>query len=141
MKTLFILSTLLFCQLSWAKTQTVEFEISEINSANGKLYIQLFKGKDNFSKGVALSLQIIPAIKGNTKLRFPNLTPGEYAVRFFHDEDNDGKMSTNAFGRPIEGYGFSNNAKPVMGPPSYQDAKFTISQHDITVVNASQVIY
>lgn len=31
-------------------------------------------------------------------------------------------------GIPTEDYGFSNNAKPVMGPPSYEKCSFTLDE-------------
>ena len=33
-----------------------------------------------------------------------------YAVRLYHDEDNDGELDTNMFGVPQETFGFSNDA-------------------------------
>jgi len=126
---------------SYAQNHSLEFSINSVNSDKGKLYVQLFKGEDNFKKGAPHAAQIMPARKGNTLLVFSNLTPGEYAVRFFHDENNDGKMSTNLFGIPSEGYGFSNNAQPVMAPPSYQDSKFTITSDTKVTQNSSDVIY
>lgn len=58
---------------------------------------------------------------------FEGVTPGEYAIRMFHDADSDGEMGANAFGIPTEQYGFSNNAAGMMGPPKWEDAKFTVT--------------
>jgi uncharacterized protein (DUF2141 family) len=41
-------------------------------------------------------------------------------------------MDTKLFGIPKEPYGFSNNAKGFMGPPSFEDAKFVLD-HDKTI--------
>jgi uncharacterized protein (DUF2141 family) len=38
-----------------------------------------------------------------------NLNSGKYAVRYYHDENLNGKMETNLVGKPTEGYRFSNN--------------------------------
>ncbi|MEN8835700.1 MAG: DUF2141 domain-containing protein [Polaribacter sp.] len=47
----------------------------------------------------------------------------------FYDENNNGKMDTKLFGVPKEPYGFSNNAKGFMGPPSFEEAKFTLASN------------
>ena len=36
-------------------------------------------------------------------------------------------MDRNLFGVPKEQFGFSNNAKGNFGPPSFEDASFTVS--------------
>jgi uncharacterized protein (DUF2141 family) len=45
-------------------------------------------------------------------------------VASYHDENDNGKLDTNAFGLPTEGYGFSNDAQGTLGPPSYTQAAF-----------------
>jgi len=51
---------------------------------------------------------------------FNNLTPGKYAVRYYHDENMNGNMETNLVGKPTEGYGFSNNIIGKFGPPPFE---------------------
>lgn len=41
-----------------------------------------------------------------------------------HDENTNGKLDTNWIGIPAEGYGFSNDAKALLGAPSFSDASF-----------------
>ena len=132
-------STLVFSNLTLASD--IEFKITGINSDNGKIYIQLFKGEENYKKGNAESSSIIKAVKGGTKIIFPNVSPGEYAVRFFHDENNNGELETNLFGLPVEGYGFSNNAQPDFGPVSYNEMKFLVSADEAIVKNQTTAIY
>lgn len=50
--------------------------------------------------------------------------PGTYAFAFLHDEDEDGHLDRDWIGIPQEGYGFSNNASPGLGPPSFESASF-----------------
>lgn len=142
MKTMALLTGLILTtSISAQPFHHLEFSIQDVKSADGKIYVQLFKGEDNFNSNNAISAQIIPANQGDIKITFSNLTPGEYAVRYFHDEDNNGSMATNLFGMPSEGYGFSNNAKPNMGPASFEDAKFTVSAEQKHTQNFSKVIY
>ncbi len=64
--------------------------------------------------------------KGKTAVTF--IVPrGNYAVAAFHDEDGDGGLSTNFFGIPNEGFGFGNDARGSMGPPSFKDCVVNVS--------------
>ena len=58
---------------------------------------------------------------------FEGLEPGEYAVKLYHDVNDDGEMNTNPFGMPIEPFAFSNDAKGRFGPAKWNAAKFTVS--------------
>jgi uncharacterized protein (DUF2141 family) len=78
---------------------------------------------------------------GAGELLFKNLSPGEYVVRIFHDENNNQKMDMNAFGMPTEGYGFSNEAIGNMGPPQYKDMIVLIKEQDSLVKTKSKMIY
>ena len=119
--------------------QTVQFNIEGIQHDKGKLYIQLFKGENNFKKGKAHNEAIVNAKKGQLTVTFNNVEPGDYAIRYFHDENSNRDFDNNMFGMPIEGYGFSNNAPVNFGPPSYQQMTFVVS--NVAVINSSTVNY
>ena len=120
---------------------TVEFNINGVNDDSSKLYVQIFKGEENYQSGNAESATITNAKDGKASIIFNNLDKGDYALRFFHDQNNNGKLETNLFGMPVEGDGFSNNAKPNFGPVSYEQIKFSVSEDGSIVVNESTVIY
>ena len=52
-----------------------------------------------------------------------SLPKGEYAIVVFHDIDDNSELNTSRFGLPKEPYGFSNDAKGLFGPPSFDQAK------------------
>lgn len=56
---------------------------------------------------------------------FANMAPGTYAVKLYHDENDNGKLDTNMLGIPSEGYGFSND-KRMMGEPDFNQSMFVI---------------
>ena len=60
------------------------------------------------------------------RIVFDMLEPGDYAVVVIHDDNQNGKLDTGAFGIPKEGYGFSRNAKGRLGPPPFAAARFTL---------------
>ena len=55
---------------------------------------------------------------------FNALPAGTYAVAVFHAEHNETQMETGLFGKPKQGYGFSNNPSSTFGPPSFNSAAF-----------------
>ena len=57
---------------------------------------------------------------------FKDLPPGEYAVAVLHDQNDNGKMDTNALGIPKEGWGVSLNKAPLVRAPRYSEAKFQL---------------
>ena len=50
---------------------------------------------------------------------FEDLKAGTYAIRCFHDENNNGELDTNFIGIPKEGFGFSNDAFGKFGPKKF----------------------
>lgn len=60
------------------------------------------------------------------EIYFDKIPAGEYAAAVFHDLDNNGELRTNFLGLPREPIGFSRDARIRMGPPSYDDASFTV---------------
>ena len=63
------------------------------------------------------------------------LPAGQYAITLFQDEKENGKLDTAAFGQPLEKIGFSNDAKAVMGPPSFNKCKFALEKDKVMVIN------
>lgn len=58
---------------------------------------------------------------------FEGLPAGQYAIKFQHDENEDGKLNFGFMHIPSEGYGYSNNARGTMGPPDFKKTLFTLS--------------
>lgn len=58
---------------------------------------------------------------------------GTYAVRLYHDENDNGELDTNVFGVPREAYGFSNNARGRFGPPNFEEAAFTVESDSLSL--------
>lgn len=134
-----ILTTLAFTLVSnLALANSVTFNINKIKNDKGMVLAQLFKGVKNYNANNSESAQQVKATEGTITITFNNLEPGEYAIRYFHDENSNGKLETNMFGVPTEGYGFSNNAKANFGPADYKDMKFTVTDSAVTTSSTIQ---
>jgi uncharacterized protein (DUF2141 family) len=114
------------------ETYNITVNISNLKSDKGTVLIALYKEKDNFLK---------KRFKGGmfkaTDKKSSFVFKGEYAISFFHDENDNTKMDTKIFGIPKEAYGFSNNASGFMGPPSFEDSKFKLNKNISITIKAN----
>ena len=67
-----------------------------------------------------------PAARGDETMCLYAPGPGRYALVMFHDANADGDLNLGPLG-PKEGYGFSNNVRPFLAPPSLQSALFSVT--------------
>jgi uncharacterized protein (DUF2141 family) len=106
--------------------------MSGFKSDQGQVLVALFKNEDNFpTKFERAVMKGKSPIKGRKATYvFKDVPPGVWAIATVHDENKNGKMDTNFLGIPKEGWGTSRNARSRIGPPSFDDAKFTVKQGD-----------
>ena len=55
------------------------------------------------------------------------LPPGTNAIGIFHDANLNNRLDNYFFGVPREQYGFSNEARGFLGPPSFDAAVFSVA--------------
>ncbi len=65
-----------------------------------------------------------PAVAGTTIVTVRNVPPGRFGATGFADKNNNDKVDQGLFGIPLEGVGFSNDAKIRMSPPKFEEAAF-----------------
>jgi uncharacterized protein (DUF2141 family) len=108
--------------------------ITDIRATQGQVMVALLDSEAAWN-GTAKPVagQAVAASGNELKLTFANLPAGHYAVRVMHDENGNGKLDTNAFGMPTEGYGFSNNPN-VMRRPNFDEVRFVIGETAANVV-------
>lgn len=120
------------------ETSTLIVQVTNARSSKGRIAIALFQEASGFpgdsSKALRLQRAVIDPAKLSSQFVFEGIPRGVYAVSVFHDENMNGKLDKNFMGVPREGYGFSNNPKKRMGPPSFEEAKFTLDQPEQSVV-------
>ncbi len=108
--------------------------IEGLKNDNGTVQIGLFNSKESWEGKTEKFKGAIIRIKGKkAEWKIENIPYGEYAIRFFHDEDGDDKMDKNFLGIPTESFGFSNNAKATFGPPSFENAKIMFDSENIVI--------
>jgi uncharacterized protein (DUF2141 family) len=102
----------------------IRAEVTGVRSASGEVRCALYASPAGFPRQ--------PTFKATAEIKdskaecvFPGRPAGTYALAVFHDENGNKKMDTNLVGAPKEGYGFSNGARPRLGPPPFEAAQFT----------------
>jgi uncharacterized protein (DUF2141 family) len=105
----------------------IHVEVLNIRNSIGTVACALFESPVGFPNEYMHHATHLAAIKvRDTRARchFVDIAPGTYALAVVHDENMNGKLDTNWLGIPIEGYGFSNDARALLGPPSFAAASF-----------------
>jgi uncharacterized protein (DUF2141 family) len=102
-------------------------QINQLRNAKGRVAVALFASAADFpNQAHALRGSLAKITDGRARVVFDAVPPGIYAVAVLHDENANAKMDFNFLGMPLEGYGFSNDASGILGPPSFQAAAFTL---------------
>lgn len=132
MKKLILTFAIIFTSILSTNAQEETFNltvnIAGLSSDKGKVMIAIYNSETQFLNTRYKSAMVKSTDKKVTYI-FEGVPKGEYAVSFFHDENDNNKMDTNFMGIPKEDYGCSNNATGFMGPPKYEDAKFMLEEN------------
>lgn len=116
----------------------LEVSIEGLRSDEGNVRVSVHRrgAAADFPNGDGVAGAFRKADSDGARFVFPDLAPGDYAVAAFHDEDADAELNTNALGLPTEGYGFSNDARGMMGPPGFDAAAITVgaSTDGLTII-------
>jgi uncharacterized protein (DUF2141 family) len=113
-------------------TSTLTIRITGARNAKGQIGVALFRDATGFpgdsSKAFRTQQVKIDPHTWTAEIVFEAIPRGVYAVSVFHDENLNGKLDKNFMGVPKEGYGASNNPRKRMGPPPFDEARFTLDQ-------------
>jgi len=115
---------------SWAQTASIEIKVTDIKSQKGLIRIGLFTNEKDYLKNTAIGKVVKP--EGNELIVvFENLEPGDYALSVVHDENENGKLDSNALGIPKEGFALVNNSVGKFGPPTFEKAKMKVEGKNV----------
>jgi uncharacterized protein (DUF2141 family) len=113
----------------------ITIKIQGLKSNNGSVKVALCNSKENYynHKFPFIGLTL-PIMNRQAEVTLTDISPGFYAVKVFHDENNNDNLDTNLFGIPVEDYGFSNNSKSIFGIPGWNKAKLLISEGSSEII-------
>ncbi|MEO1487101.1 MAG: DUF2141 domain-containing protein [Bacteroidota bacterium] len=122
---------LIFFAFTSEQTSSITVKVSNIEKVEGPIYFMLYKSKDGFPSDQTKAYRQGKVTHYGTEatFTFDNLPVGEYAVAFFQDENNNGKLDSNFLGIPKESVGASNMTG--FSKPSFRKSKFQLGQEQI----------
>lgn len=100
--------------------------------AGGTLRLALCPSKEAYDQEKGCQTLSVAASGRTVRCSFGAVKAGTYAVKVFHDINNDGELNTSWIGWPQEPYGFSNDAPVNMGPPSFKLAAIHVGEKPLT---------
>lgn len=105
-------------------------KVTGLRSDSGSVRCSLYDDADGFpeqQKHVVARVRAVAKDKVAT-CTFKSPKRGQkYAAVIHHDENDDGVFQRSTLGLPLEGYGFSNNVRPVLSAPSFEACQFSFS--------------
>jgi uncharacterized protein (DUF2141 family) len=127
-----LLTTFLVGYASVASAQNLSLivNVKKFKNDDGLAYVML---QDQSKK--SLQEQWTKIEKNETQAVFKNLKSGKYAVRSYHDENNNKKMDTDFLGIPKESWGCSNNVRPHFAAPKFEDMIFVLEKDETITIN------
>jgi uncharacterized protein (DUF2141 family) len=110
-----------------SKAADVVVRVSGLKEPLGQVGCSLFAGAVGFPMDSARSRVIWQSsdVKGVSCL-FTDVAEGSYAVSIGHDLNGNKSVDTNFLGVPIEQWGVSNNVRPSLRAPRFDEAMFKI---------------
>lgn len=121
MKTIFLTIAFAFISVAALAQNTLDIKITELKVNTGTVYISLMDAHENKVQELKGTV-----VEGMCTVKASNIPNGKYAVAYYHDANDNGKLDTGMFGKPEEGYGYSNDARGFMGPADFEDQIFEI---------------
>jgi uncharacterized protein (DUF2141 family) len=120
--------------LAYADDLDIALDVEDLRSDRGEVRGALYASPDGWTReGREIATCHARIEHRHAHCVFENVEPGTYAIAFLHDEDDDGRMDRDFFGFPQEGFGFSNDAAPSLGPPSFNAARFAHDHENTTL--------
>lgn len=120
---------LLLCPVGLsAAAADLNVEVKNVKPKQGVVVVALFDKPSDFPVAAKrLAARVVEAGGESITVTFQGLGAGRYAVAAFQDENRNGKLDKNFLGLPTEPYGFSNDARGSMGPPSFDKAAIDLA--------------
>ena len=108
---------------------SLEIKINNLESNKGPIYIRILDENEN-----PVIVGTSTVINYSSEISFDSISPGKYAIQFFHDENENQKMDFNLIGIPKEKFGSSNNVKPLLGPPKFEKMLINLNENKKIII-------
>ncbi|HEY1225507.1 MAG TPA: DUF2141 domain-containing protein [Brevundimonas sp.] len=115
-----------------ALAEDVTVTLTGVEARGGQL-MAVLNTQATFMRGADYTATASGDAAGTVTLTFHDVAPGDYALMVMHDANGNGSFDMSPSGMPAEGFAFSNKGQPLMGPPTFQGLKFTVTADGATI--------
>jgi uncharacterized protein (DUF2141 family) len=113
----------------------LEVRVSGLAEPTGRVGCALFSGPAGFPLDNRAARQLwVPADPKGVICRFDEVPAGSHAISVGHDVNGNEKVDTNFVGMPTEQWGVSNNVRPRLRAPRFDEAAFKMPADDEELV-------
>ena len=124
-------------EITSESSRDISVHVTGLKNQSSTLYVAVFDSAEGFPKPeYGRTTTTVPVTSDNVEFSLALHNKRLTAIAVFQDLNGDGKLTKSRFGLPVEPYGFSNNARSLLGPPSFSQAAFDIS-HQTSVMEIS----
>ncbi|RZJ03659.1 MAG: DUF2141 domain-containing protein [Brevundimonas sp.] len=110
-----------------AAAETVTVTLTGVRATPGPIKASL-NTREQFLRAGPSYTAVAEPVDGGVTLTFENVAPGDYALMVMHDLNGNDR-----FDYGTDGWAFSNSAVPMMGPPVFDERKFTVANGPVTL--------
>jgi uncharacterized protein (DUF2141 family) len=103
----------------------LELKVENVKVPGGDLRVAVYGSPADFRKTAVKAVKVAAA-GDPVSIRIAGLTAGDYAIAIFHDRNGNEKLDSNLMGIPTEPYGFSGSTRNLMGPATWEQARFGV---------------
>ena len=102
---------------------------------NGTVHIAVYDKHERFLKSPVKRLQAPLDETGLAIFPLEDLNQKDYAFVAFLDENTDGRLNRNFLGKPKEPFIFSNNIRPNLRKPTFEETKVKLFPGRVIVIS------
>ena len=111
-----------------ADTAPVTVVVSSLVSTTSTVRLYFYNTREGFLKSGKWAFFKAVKPEGKREFTLPvELPKGDWAVAITQDLNNNEKIDKNFIGIPTEPYACSNNVRPTVAAPGFDECKFTVS--------------
>lgn len=127
-----------FPALVLAEDFSISVRVLGAEASKGQIIVSIFDSKGSFLKEPLIN--VTKSVNGLGEVSFTTkpIQAGTYAISAIYDKDSNGKLNTGLLGIPTEKVGFTNNAKGLMGPPSFKKASFNHDKKSEIIIHLTK---
>ncbi|MFM6934213.1 MAG: DUF2141 domain-containing protein [Flavobacteriales bacterium] len=109
--------------------------VQSIQNSKGLVEFALYKNPALFTQtGKTHRLARVDAKAPEVKFQFTDLEATNYAVVVYHDDNSNKICDKNMFGIPTEAYAFSNNKRPKLSAPSFEECAVKLDKDKVITI-------